>query len=138
MATSAKAGQKAASKKTVAKPAAKAQAAAPAPKPEASKPVENLKTLEQKIRELQSQADRIRAEERHGAIAQAKELVRQFGLSARELGLSATITSAKRRPSVVKYSDGKGNTWGGVGKRPRWLNDALAQGKKVEDFLVGA
>jgi DNA-binding protein H-NS len=36
----------------------------------------------------------------------------------------------------VKFRDVSGNTWGGMGKRPQWLRDALASGKRLEDFLV--
>lgn len=36
----------------------------------------------------------------------------------------------------VKYRDASGNTWGGMGKRPQWLRDALAGGKNLEDFRV--
>ena len=36
----------------------------------------------------------------------------------------------------VKYSNGSGGTWGGRGKRPQWLRDALGQGKALSDFLV--
>lgn len=28
-------------------------------------------------------------------------------------------------------------TWAGRGKRPRWLADAIAAGKKEKDFLIG-
>jgi len=34
------------------------------------------------------------------------------------------------------YQDDQGNTWGGKGRRPNWLNDALEHGKRLEDFLV--
>ena len=36
----------------------------------------------------------------------------------------------------MKYRDGAGNTWGGMGKRPQWLRDALTSGRRLEDFLV--
>ncbi|MBV8380898.1 MAG: H-NS histone family protein [Paucibacter sp.] len=39
--------------------------------------------------------------------------------------------------AVVKYADGLGNTWGGMGKRPTWLRQALEAGRQLEEFLVG-
>jgi DNA-binding protein H-NS len=36
----------------------------------------------------------------------------------------------------AKFRDAAGNTWGGMGKRPQWLRDALASGKRLEDFLI--
>lgn len=32
------------------------------------------------------------------------------------------------------YRDAEGNTWAGRGRRPAWVNEALAQGKTLEDF----
>jgi DNA-binding protein H-NS len=42
--------------------------------------------------------------------------------------------SLKRRPSSVLYRDGTGNSWTGRGPQPRWLKDALAGGKTLEDL----
>jgi DNA-binding protein H-NS len=35
-----------------------------------------------------------------------------------------------------KYRGPEGETWSGRGLKPRWLAEALKQGKKVEDFLI--
>lgn len=45
---------------------------------------------------------------------------------------------AKHRPrgATVKFGDGAGNTWVGRGRRPKWLVDALAHGKRLKDFAV--
>ena len=40
----------------------------------------------------------------------------------------------KRRPSSVIYRDDVGNSWTGRGPQPRWLKDALAGGKSLEDL----
>lgn len=44
--------------------------------------------------------------------------------------------SVKRKPAraAAAYSDAAGNTWAGRGRRPAWLNDALARGASLEDF----
>ena len=41
-----------------------------------------------------------------------------------------------KAPAVVRYKDDKGNTWVGRGKRPQWLRDALAAGRKIEEFAA--
>jgi hypothetical protein len=38
----------------------------------------------------------------------------------------------------AKYADENGNTWTGKGRRPKWLNDALATGKTLADFDIGS
>ena len=56
-------------------------------------------------------------------------------------GPAPSASRGKRRgrkaARAVKYRDAAGNTWGGMGKRPQWLRDALASGKQLGDFLVG-
>lgn len=35
-----------------------------------------------------------------------------------------------------KYDDGNGNTWVGRGPRPKWVKDALAAGRGLDEFLT--
>jgi DNA-binding protein H-NS len=35
-----------------------------------------------------------------------------------------------------KYSDGNGNTWSGKGRKPLWLQQALEEGRNLEDFAA--
>ena len=50
--------------------------------------------------------------------------------------------SGRRRASMKgkkvppKYRGPDGETWAGRGATPRWLNAALKEGKKIEDFLI--
>ena len=49
-------------------------------------------------------------------------------------------TMAAKKAAIngpAKYADEHGNTWSGIGRRPRWLNEALATGKTLADFLIG-
>jgi DNA-binding protein H-NS len=46
--------------------------------------------------------------------------------------------SLKGRKVAPKYRDpDSGATWAGRGARPRWLQAAIKQGKKPDDFLIG-
>jgi DNA-binding protein H-NS len=47
-----------------------------------------------------------------------------------------TKKKGRKAGRTPKFGDAEGNTWGGMGKRPQWLRDALASGKRLEDFLV--
>lgn len=38
----------------------------------------------------------------------------------------------------AKFADGKGNYWGGVGRRPAWLKKELDSGKDIEDFRISS
>ncbi len=37
---------------------------------------------------------------------------------------------------VAKYASPSGETWVGRGKRPRWVNDHVSNGGKLEDLLI--
>jgi DNA-binding protein H-NS len=84
------------------------------------------------------------ADRREGRRALEKELsnfVKDliFGAKTRRrvADSNAARKSSKRasKRATVKYRDGD-NTWAGRGKRPAWLNERLASGAKLEDFLV--
>ncbi|MEN7530805.1 MULTISPECIES: H-NS family nucleoid-associated regulatory protein [unclassified Cupriavidus] len=94
----------------------------------------------QKISELQKQAEEIKAREQATVIAEIREKIEQFGLTAEDLGFGGKLPGAKKaaaaRKVPVRYRDSAGNTWTGRGKRPGWLTQALANGKSMEDFLI--
>ena len=67
-----------------------------------------------------------------------------LGISVNELlGLdktakrSATAGTKTVNKVLPKYRDAHGNTWTGRGQKPVWMRDAIAQGAKQEDFLIG-
>jgi len=96
--------------------------------------------LDKQIQDLQSSA---KAE----AIAKVRDIMAEAGLTAADLGLAAPAataiqhksTPAKERPSKVpaKYRNpATGETWSGRGLKPKWLAQALAEGKSLEEFLI--
>ena len=46
--------------------------------------------------------------------------------------------SAARKPAsgAIRYRDDAGPAWSGRGRRPGWINAALAAGKTLDDFAV--
>ena len=115
----------------------------------------------QEIEKLQKQAARLRKGERSAAIRQARELVKVFNLTGKELGLSggaskgghssiksvlvkkSTRKSAQgsRRPSKTpvqpKFRDPEtGKTWSGRGLKPKWLSEKLSIGHSLDAFRL--
>ena len=106
------------------------------------------------IETLQQEADKLRRHEIEGVVARIREAIQHYGLTAADLGLAPAAArkakaagkpaaktrrrkSAKAKPArAVKFRDENGRTWGGIGKRPQWLRDALAAGKTLQDFAV--
>jgi DNA-binding protein H-NS len=103
---------------------------------------------------LKQEAERLRRKEVDGVIDRIKEAIQHYGLSAADLGLAGAKPAARagaprktrragkakakgsRPAAAAKYRDEQGNSWVGRGKRPQWLRDALAAGRKLEDFAV--
>jgi DNA-binding protein H-NS len=101
--------------------------------------------IQKKIALLQRQADSLRDKEVAGVIDRIKVAISHYGLTAQQLGFGASGAgprAARRtnKPSATgtRYSDGAGGDWSGRGPRPRWLREALAAGRSLEDFRVSA
>ena len=67
----------------------------------------------------------------------ADDLKRQLA----SLGGGDTIRNGRRRSTkgrkvAPKYRGPNGETWAGRGARPRWMQEAIKQGKKPDDFLI--
>lgn len=114
-----------------------------------------LGQIQEQIAELQRDADEIKSVEVRKVIAQIKEAIAHYGLTASGLGFIAAgapaggsttkagkgagrLAAKSSKPGfarVAKYADANGNTGVGIGNRPQWLRDALAQGKQLSEFL---
>jgi len=92
------------------------------------------------------------AAEREPIIAEIREKIAAYGITAAELGLGAgraarrsgaaaadAPTKAKAKAKVTKtirYRDGD-NVWsGGRGRKPKWVQDKLAAGEDIEQYRV--
>lgn len=99
--------------------------------------------LQKKISALQSEALKRRTAEVKAVIGRMKDAIAVYDITAGDLfgaaGTKRGIKSRKARTPYragIKYADGSGNTWVGMGKRPQWLRDALDAGKSLQDFAV--
>ena len=78
--------------------------------------------LNTRAEELQKEADRLR----NGTVASRKQIN----------GLLRRVHNASRKKIAPKYIGPKGDTWTGRGKTPRWLKEAMVEGKTPDDFLI--
>jgi DNA-binding protein H-NS len=97
--------------------------------------------LKEQAERLLAQAEEMREKEIADAIADIKEKVRLYGLTAADLGLARTGSGrsprGKAAAAVIKYRGPNGETWsGGRGRKPQWVTQALQQGRKLEEFAV--
>lgn len=69
------------------------------------------------------------------AVAEVRATMDRLGVSWADLGV-APVTDKPKTPRAVKFRDASGNTWTGVGQRPRWLAHALLNGASLDQFKV--
>lgn len=99
--------------------------------------------LEALIEQAHDLIDRKQKEAVTTARAEIQKIASDVGMSVEELlGLQAGKTAKKapkeKKTVAIKYRNPKDHTqtWSGRGKCPRWLQEILDQGGKMENFLV--
>lgn len=99
--------------------------------------------VQKEIESLQKTAEVLRQKEIASVIDRIKTAIAMYELTAADLGFGVR----NARPAVkgrgprkaakggaAVYSNGAGLTWSGRGRRPAWVNEALAAGKQLEDL----
>lgn len=97
--------------------------------------------LQKQISALEAEAEKLKSSEVPGAIGKIKDLVAAYGITATDIfGAKALKGGGVKRSTAgrAKYSDANGNTWVGMGKRPQWIRDALAEGRTIDEFASDA
>lgn len=93
--------------------------------------------LKAQIAKLQAQAEEARRTEIDNVVADIRQKIAEYGLTAQDLGFAVAARRGrppKKAPLPAKYQDPKsGNTWSGRGKPPKWI-----VGKNRERFLIGS
>lgn len=99
--------------------------------------------LRAKGEKLLAEAEELRVKELNDVVQDIKEKIKAYGLSAQDLGFSGGGATRRKRSgaattkAAAKYRGPNGETWsGGRGRKPRWVTEALAAGKKLEQFAI--
>ena len=64
------------------------------------------------------------------------EIERQLAALTGGRRVSSGGSPLRGRKVRPKYRSRSGETWAGCGAKPRWLVDAIKEGRKLEDFLI--
>ena len=92
------------------------------------------KELQSQIEKLQKEADHARKSELANAISDIHTKMRDYGITAEDLGLGGKKKAGKtvRKPVAPKYRNTEtGETWSGRGKPPKWM-----AGRDKLQFLI--
>jgi DNA-binding protein H-NS len=98
--------------------------------------------LMQQVETLKHQAEELRKAEMHEHITEIKTLMAKYGVSARDLGISATTTTRTRAPrlgaGIPKYRNPANSQqqWTGHGRKPAWVVSHVEAGGKIEDLAI--
>lgn len=95
--------------------------------------------LEQKNK-LERQISELQNSKRGEAIAAIRALMAEHGLTAADLDAKEPAARKAAKPTgkvAPKYRDpATGATWTGRGLKPKWMAEAVANGKQVTDFAI--
>ena len=102
----------------------------------------NIQELIEQKAALERQIAEAQRAQRAEAINQIRELMATHGLTAADL--AGRVSAAPKASAdgstkkvAAKYRDpASGNTWTGRGLKPKWLQEALQQGKTLSDFAI--
>lgn len=103
----------------------------------------DIQQIENQIAELQQKKQTLLKEQRNTKLKEAKEIIKQFGFTANELGI--TLKPNKKASGTVKttleakyiHPTDKTLTWhGGQGRKPQWVKDFLAGGGELLDLKI--
>ena len=94
------------------------------------------------IAKLEREAEELRRQELKNVIAQVRQAIADYGLTAADLGLTGRgrkaggkAAGSRRSAGEAKYRDPKtGQTWTGRGRPPAWIANA----KNRDAFLIDA
>lgn len=99
--------------------------------------------LKAQAEKMMQEAELLRKQESADLIVEIKTKIKEYGLTAADLGFSGSGIPSSRKPAKsksdapAKYRGPNGELWaGGLGRKPQWVVDVLAQGKNIDDFLI--
>lgn len=102
----------------------------------------SLKELIEQKEALERQIEEAKKTNREEGLAKLRELMAEYGLTADDLNDSPREPRKSTKGKTIgkvaaKYKNPEtGDTWSGRGLKPKWLQAALSEGKKVEDFAI--
>lgn len=102
----------------------------------------NLQAMSRKeLLDLQGQVEKAlrnaEASERRAALKAAEKAAAEFGFSLNDLS-GGGRTAGKRSKAPPKYCNPANpeQTWSGMGRKPKWIHEALAKGTDLSDLEI--
>lgn len=108
--------------------------------PKGVKLTAQIDEIAEKMSNLQKQYDFLVSKEKESVIADINAKIAKLGIRASELDFGVVHTTRSKSSMAgskvaIKYKLGQ-NVWTGRGRKPKWLEEHIASGGKIEDTLV--
>ncbi len=99
------------------------------------------KEMKTRIATLEQEAEALRKAELVTVIADIKARMAEYGITSKDLGVIKNKIKKQSATSgpIARYRNAEGKTWSGRGRKPKWIVEALAAGKTLEDlgYFIG-
>jgi len=95
----------------------------------------SIEELQNLARDIEAEIVNRRIADKERVLNQMRDLASSLGMTLEELIRQEGI-SGSTVPIKYRHPDNPGLTWSGRGKRPAWVNEALASGKTLDDLSV--
>lgn len=97
--------------------------------------------LDKQAIEIEKQLNEARKASQVEVVSKIKKMMSDHGLTVEDLFGKTGAVKAKSaiagRTVAPKYRDQQtGNTWTGRGLTPKWINEAIANGKSLDSFKI--
>lgn len=98
---------------------------------------EKLEQLQREMRELEREKQRLEESERIDVIVKIRNLMNGFTrpITFEEIENAKAPKTSRKTKGQPKFGNGE-LTWTGIGKKPQWLVNALANGKSLDDYRL--
>jgi DNA-binding protein H-NS len=97
----------------------------------------DLEALQSLQKDVAKAINDFEARRHREALAAARQTAKEHGFSLEDL-VGKSTKPGKSQPLPVKYTDpdNAANTWSGRGRKPKWIKEALENGKTLEQMEV--
>ena len=99
----------------------------------------DLEKVQAQIAELNKKAAELIAQNKPAVIEDIQAKMQAYGITSKDLGLSVGTLAVKSSqagvPVPIKYRQGE-HTWSGRGRQPKWVEDYIKSGGKLEELVV--
>ena len=95
----------------------------------------SVEQLEELTKDAQAKIKQKQAQGLKDAYLQFKQIAKENGTTIEEI---LKVGKKAHKEASIAYRDPQNpkNVWAGRGRKPGWLEEALSQGRKLEDYAV--